>query len=80
MRSAVITERDDHEETETMAKAKTDGHRKPGKRPLAEGETTARVTCNMPESMHDRALRKAGPKGISAYLRRLVEKDLSRAS
>lgn len=54
--------------------------RKPGKRRLIEGEETERVTCNLPESMLERALRKAGPKGISAYLRRLVEKDLARAS
>lgn len=70
------------EELQAMSKAKgkTEGRRKPGKKPLVEGEPTARVTCNLPESMLERAMRRAGDNGISAYLRRLVEKDLARAS
>lgn len=47
-----------------------------GKKPLKEGEDTARPTVNLPESLYDRALRKAGPKGFSAYARHLIEKDL----
>jgi hypothetical protein len=48
-----------------------------GKKPLREGEATVRSTVNLPESTYKRARRKAGPKGISAYLRRLVEKDVA---
>lgn len=67
-------------EGKTMAAEKI-RKRRPGagKKPLREGERTVRATVNLPESDFERAERKAGTKGISAYLRRLVEKDLKRA-
>ncbi len=61
-------------------KAAARRRRKPGKKPLVPGEATVRVTCNLPESMLERAARKAGSSSMSAYLRRLVENDLARAS
>ena len=63
-----------------MPKGKTEIKKKRGNKPLAEGQDTERVTCNLPEDTFAKAKRKAGRKGMSAYLRTLVEADICKAS
>jgi hypothetical protein len=50
-----------------------------GRYPVVVGEETRRATVNLGVTLFELATQRAGEEGISAYLRRLVERDIREA-
>lgn len=50
--------------------------KKPGQRPVVDGEPTKRVMTNLNASLYKLAEKRAGKDGLSAYIRDLIKIDL----